>query len=504
MCTPTCGYVDFDLPRRVVPPHCCSSARDDFRVKRQNMAFTLSLLYLVFTFLSPAELFPTLAQYRPMVWLGLLAAFASVPEMISNHLAIRALQTRLLLALLCAMMLSEVAGRWFGGVLVAVEEFGPSILAFVLIVVNVKTMKRFRLLALLLTSIALVLTVQSLLAYHWNINSSRFVVTEYYRSKNDEIIGSLRRISGSGFLNDPNDFAQFLLAVLPLLWVSISKQRFRTKFLVIPGALLIYGVYLTHSRGAMVGMTVALLVALLPRMGKMSSLLAAMLLAMALLGSSFVGGRDVSSRVGESDESAHNRLEAWSEGLAMFKGSPLFGIGYTRFTEHSIITAHNSFVLCVAELGLVGATIWLALFVTTILALNAIAMAATTGTPPAINAAARDGPALWGSKQNLNGTTAATAAAAKDTNAPAAVSELAGWAHAMRVSISAFVATSWFLSRTYVTTLYALLGAAVALIVIATPSEEQQQAQRRNWLPVTGAVEVLALVLVYVMVRLRH
>ena len=33
-------------------------------------------------------------------------------------------------------------------------------------------------------------------------------------------------------------------------------------------------------------------------------------------------------------------------------------------------TAHNSFVLCLAELGLVGTTLWVALLVTSITSLN--------------------------------------------------------------------------------------------------------------------------------------
>ncbi len=54
----------------------------------------------------------------------------------------------------------------------------------------------------------------------------------------------------------------------------------------------------------------------------------------------------------------------------MFKSAPLFGIGFNGFTDLYEITAHNSFVLCLAELGLLGSTLWLALLVTTTIGLN--------------------------------------------------------------------------------------------------------------------------------------
>jgi hypothetical protein len=38
----------------------------------------------------------------------------------------------------------------------------------------------------------------------------------------------------------------------------------------------------------------------------------------------------------------------------MFKASPVFGVGQGQFVEHHFLTAHNSFVLTVGELGFIG------------------------------------------------------------------------------------------------------------------------------------------------------
>jgi O-antigen ligase len=69
---------------------------------------------------------------------------------------------------------------------------------------------------------------------------------------------------------------------------------------------------------------------------------------------------------GRSDANAEvstlQRYEAWAAGLDMFKHSPLWGVGARMFSDHHYLTAHNSFVLTLAEMGVVG--MWL--FVTLI------------------------------------------------------------------------------------------------------------------------------------------
>ena len=80
-----------------------------------------------------------------------------------------------------------------------------------------------------------------------------------------------------GFLADPNDFAQALLMVLPMLGLAWRPGRaFRNFVLVlIPGAILLYAVYLTHSRGALVGLAVMLFMAARQRWGTIRALMAA-------------------------------------------------------------------------------------------------------------------------------------------------------------------------------------------------------------------------------------
>jgi O-antigen ligase len=54
------------------------------------------------------------------------------------------------------------------------------------------------------------------------------------------------------------------------------------------------------------------------------------------------------------------RYEAWGVGLDMFHHSPIFGVGARQFVEHHFLTAHNSYVLTLAELGFPGMALFVA------------------------------------------------------------------------------------------------------------------------------------------------
>jgi O-antigen ligase len=52
----------------------------------------------------------------------------------------------------------------------------------------------------------------------------------------------------------------------------------------------------------------------------------------------------------------------WSDGLFIFRQSPLFGIGAENYRQFSSHVAHNSFIHCYAELGMFGGTLFLGAF----------------------------------------------------------------------------------------------------------------------------------------------
>jgi O-antigen ligase len=60
----------------------------------------------------------------------------------------------------------------------------------------------------------------------------------------------------------------------------------------------------------------------------------------------------------EADSSSAERLDCWEAGLGMFRTNPVLGVGAGQFANHHYLTAHNSFILTLAELGPLGLFLW--------------------------------------------------------------------------------------------------------------------------------------------------
>jgi putative inorganic carbon (hco3(-)) transporter len=148
----------------------------------------------------------------------------------------------------------------------------------------------------------------------------------------------------------------------------------------------------------------------------------------------------------------------------MLKAGPLIGVGYGEFVEHYNLTAHNSLVLCFAETGLVGYSIWVAFIILTLVQLQ------------------------WlGSR--ANDTTGA---------------EHVRWASALQLANVGFMAGAFFLSRSFVPMSYLISGLSVALVLIF---------RRRAWpgapVPIAilcvliAATEVASIGVIYAAVKLH-
>jgi hypothetical protein len=164
------------------------------------------------------------------------------------------------------------------------------------------------------------------------------------------------RVRYRGILEDPNELALALCMAIPLaLTIALRKRLlWRTLLFAATVAVVLPVTIWTSSRGGQFVFVTVLAVYMLQRAGWKGLLAAAVLAGPVLL----FGGRP-SDLV---DQSAMERLEAWSAGLHMFTSSPIWGVGKGQFTEHHIRTAHNTFMLILGELGLVGLALWMGMF----------------------------------------------------------------------------------------------------------------------------------------------
>jgi O-antigen ligase len=164
----------------------------------------------------------------------------------------------------------------------------------------------------------------------------------------------MERSQGSGIFSDPNDLAAGVVFGLALTLARIPGARWSARFFYLALAcVMIAAILFTYSRGAMIALGVVLTAfCFSTTRNKAAALLAAAVALGALLVVAPTRMRDFDA----SEESANSRMELWLDGIEELKASPLLGMGFRQFSEQhpTGLTAHNSFVLCFAELGLAG------------------------------------------------------------------------------------------------------------------------------------------------------
>ena len=188
-----------------------------------------------------------------------------------------------------------------------------------------------------------------------------------------------------GTLGDPNELALLLGALLPLAFAFAGEARRgvpgagRRPWLVAAavatlGAAL-WCIVLTGSRAGQLVVVTVLGATFVRRHGLRGALLGAVL-ALPVV---FLGGRAGE----EADSSSLERVELLYDGIDMIRAHPLLGVGVGQFTDHAPgqMTAHNSYVLAAAELGLPGCLVWTMLLYASI----KIPWMLATRTPPALD-----------------------------------------------------------------------------------------------------------------------
>jgi hypothetical protein len=163
------------------------------------------------------------------------------------------------------------------------------------------------------------------------------------------------RVRYRGELQDPNEVALTISAgaLSLLIGFALRKRTPVSAFAYVLGvAIAASTVFMTQSRGGQVAAMLVPGVYLVRRYG-FRAIIPASLVAVPVL---LLGGRS-----GEAaDVSTQMRYEAWGQGLEMFHHSPIFGVGARQFVDHHFLTAHNSFVLTLAELGFPGMVLFVA------------------------------------------------------------------------------------------------------------------------------------------------
>jgi O-antigen ligase len=157
------------------------------------------------------------------------------------------------------------------------------------------------------------------------------------------------RVRYRGVLQDPNELSLAGGIGLPLAFALGSAQKrtkARTALALLTFALVLFCAVLTGSRGGQLVFLTVLGAYFFRRFGVKGLLLGAVLSAPLLL----LGG----SNGEEASSSTLERLDCWAASLSIWRSHPLLGVGLGQFGEYNYMTAHNSYLLALAELGLPG------------------------------------------------------------------------------------------------------------------------------------------------------
>ena len=329
------------------------------------------LLFCVYTFVfigRPQDYVPILASVRPAV---LFTALTVVTTLLlrqpSESGVFRMSETRIYLWFYAAMVvgipLGIYARRSFDFVVTA---YVMNVIFFLLFVHHVNSVARFKRVVVTLAFAAVTFALLGL-AY------------------GDFFSGRYATVST---MFDPNDVCFVVISLLPFpVAVLLGPYSTITRLLALvgAGAGVLLALY-TGSRGGLLGLTTFLLLFLvmrIPGVGKPRKII----LIVALVAAAAMNTEKINLEryltIGELSEDYNaveetGRATIWKRGMAIFAAHPLTGVGADNFQE-AIGTwrrerdmrplwqsAHNSYVQVLTETGILGASAFLALIVTSV------------------------------------------------------------------------------------------------------------------------------------------
>lgn len=186
-------------------------------------------------------------------------------------------------------------------------------------------------------------------------------------------------IYGRGIYSDENNFAMLFVVTVPFFWYvgHILKNRFLRwgLWLVIPFAW--HAVFLTASRGGLVGLGAVTLLMVWRSKNRMFGFLLIPALVIAYFWQAGDLMKDRAATIDDTTEtSSASRLQAWGAALHMIAAHPLNGVGIASFTtafpdysESKPREAHDTFFQISSESGLLAGTMYVLIASSVLLAL---------------------------------------------------------------------------------------------------------------------------------------
>lgn len=298
--------------------------------------------------------------------------------------------------------------------------------------------------------------------------------------------GEVPQAQGTGTFGDPNDLAASIVAGLALTLCCAMREKGMKRFgyflLTLP---MMYGIFLCNSRGGTIAMLGTVIVFFMSvSRSKALAILLSIVLAIGIIrfGPSRMASLDT------DEESANSRFYFWINGTKFFLRSPVIGIGYGNFAEENGgMTAHNTFVLCYAELGLIGYFFWMGSLYYSFVPLWRPLLQRPKRSIEEERERLRN--PFWNIKIPLLPTAAERNQLTKATPPPRPPEyyDLLG----ARLALAGYLMAAFWISRTYVPILYLIISLPIAQQIAS-------QAPRKNF-PLTFLQHVKDMVIIFLL-----
>ena len=328
-----------------------------------GLSFGMVVLYIILEYGRPQQLFPPLAVlHLPALVTGglLLLLFAS------RHVSLAHTETKLFMVLLGVMIAHVPVALNNYWAFFTAESMLVTFVAYLGIITFVDSFDRFK------TLITIWLAVNSFNAVYALFSGPSAIGVH---GVGETGVGS--------FLGEENDFALAVNIALPFAYFMLLSApgaigRFACTLLV---ALFVATNVLTFSRAGFIGLTAVAFYCWIRSHRKVFSLVLLGALALLVVAIAPHGyWREISSiEAGADDPTGGERLYLWAGGLDMFVQHPIVGVGQGNFAhqfryyEEAIdspglhgrsragLVAHSVYVTLLAELGLIGTIVWVAM-----------------------------------------------------------------------------------------------------------------------------------------------
>ncbi|QEG02200.1 hypothetical protein Mal15_62850 [Stieleria maiorica] len=330
---------------------------------RHGWGFALLLATTATLFVRPADLIPALDKwpiYQFLIVACMIVSARACLNQLSHAKLIERPITASLLALLLAVAMSHLSHGFLWAARMSTYEVGKLIALYALITGLVNTPSRLAFFVRWLTITITTMATLVLLDSFGIISIAALESIEDRGVIQDGMAERVERIRGTGIFQDPNDLGLILVTGLVFCASFFTKpERGWVRYgWLIPAAVLLAALAMTHSRGALLSLICAISTGLCYfRGGKFGALALPVLSLMALAFSSRMS--DFSA---VNQGTGQDRIQIWSDSMGVWRQYPLFGLGEGLIVDEIGVVTHNSFLHCFAELGFFGGTAFVACF----------------------------------------------------------------------------------------------------------------------------------------------